>query len=211
LSRSYLAWSGHTASLQTIATRSEPTAQICFDDQGDCPLGGTGPYFVQVDAVQANAVTFHLELENITQPQGCRRGSQLTYGSAPDTSSVDRCRTLTVSTAGQYQVYAVSPQDGIPASTLYTPDGTVACTNTYSSTAPTCQLAAGTYDLVADPYPAFRAQVGAGPATGTFAGVGEEICLTLPASVGARYCSPAGDRPAAHRYLIDPAVMPCTM
>ncbi len=180
-------------------------AQICFDDQGDCPLGGTGPYFVQVDAVQANAVIFHLELENITQPQGCRRGSQLTYGSAPDTSSVDRCRTLTVSTAGQYQVYAVSPQDGIPASTLYTPDGTVACTNTYSSTAPTCQLAAGTYDLVADPYPAFRAQVGAvfiaadesrgcqatggsdfasGPATGTFTGVGEEICLTLPASAG---------------------------
>lgn len=180
-------------------------AQICFDDQGDCPLGGTGPYFVQADAVNANAITFHLELENIDQPQGCRPGPQLTYGSAPDTSSVNRCRTLTVSTAGQYQVYAVSPQDGIPASTLYTPDGTVACTNTYSSTAPTCQLAAGTYDLVADPYPASRAQVGAvfiaadesrgcqatgdsdfasGPATGTFTGVGEEICLTLPASAG---------------------------
>ena len=180
-------------------------AQVCFDDQGDCPLGGTGPYFVQADAVQANAVTFHLELNNINRPRGCRPGPQLTYGSAPDTSSVNRCRTLTVSTAGQYQVYAVSPQDGIPASTLYTPDGTVACTNTYSSTAPTCQLAAGTYNLVADPYPGSRAQVGAvfiaadesrgcqatgdsdfasGPATGTFTGVGEEICLTLPASAG---------------------------
>jgi len=99
-------------------------AQICFDDQGDCPLGGTGPYFVQVDAVQANAVTYHLELNNISQPRGCRPGPQLTYGSAPDTTSVNRCRTLTVSTAGQYQVYAVSPQDGIPTSTLYTPDGT---------------------------------------------------------------------------------------
>ena len=43
-------------------------AQICFDDQGDCPLGGTGPYFVQADAVNANAITFHLELENIDQP-----------------------------------------------------------------------------------------------------------------------------------------------
>ena len=180
-------------------------AQICFDDQGDCPLGGTGPYFVQVDAVQANAVTYHLELNNINHPQGCLPGPQLTYGSAPGTKSVNRCRTLTVSTAGQYQVYAVSPQDGIPSSTLYTPDGAVACTNTYSSTAPTCQLAAGTYDLVADPYPGSRAQVGAvfiaagesrgcqatgdtdfasGPATGTFAGVGEEICLTLPASAG---------------------------
>lgn len=180
-------------------------AQICFDDQGDCPLGGTGPYFVQVDAVQANAVTYHLELNNINQPQGCLPGPQLTYGSAPGTKSVNRCRTLTVATAGQYQVYAVSPQDGIPPSTLYTPDGTVACTNTYSSTAPPCQLAAGTYELVADPYPASRAQVGAvfiaadesrgcqatgdsdfasGPATGTFTGVGEEICLTLPASAG---------------------------
>ena len=178
-------------------------AQICFDDQGDCPLAGTGPYFVQADAVNADAITYHLELNNISQPRGCRPGPQLTYGSAPDTSSVNRCRTLTVATAGQYQVYAVSPQDGLPASTLYTPDGTVACTNTYSSTAPPCQLAAGTYDLVADPYPAFRAQVGAvfiaadesrgcqatgdsdfasGPATGTFTGVGEEICLTLPGS-----------------------------
>ena len=42
-------------------------AQICFDDQGDCPLGGTGPYFVQADAVNANAITFHLEL-NEHQP-----------------------------------------------------------------------------------------------------------------------------------------------
>ena len=180
-------------------------AQICFDNQGDCPLTGTGPYFVQAEAVNADAITYHLELNNISQPQGCRRGPQLTYGSAPDTSSVDRCRTLTVAAAGQYQVYAVSPQDGIPASTLYTPDGTVACTNTYSSTAPPCQLAAGTYSLIADPYPGSRAQVGAvfiaadesrgcqatgdsdfasGPATGTFTGLGEEICLTLPASVG---------------------------
>jgi len=180
-------------------------AQICFDDQGDCPLGGTGPYFVQVDAVQADAVTYHLELNNINQPQGCLPGPQLTYGSAPGAKSVNRCRTLTVGAAGQYQVYAVSPQDGIPSSTLYTPNGTVACTNTYSSTAPTCQLAAGTYDLVADPYPGSRAQVGAvfiaadesrgcqatgdtdfasGPATGTFTGVGEEICLTLPVSAG---------------------------
>jgi hypothetical protein len=180
-------------------------AQICIDDQGDCQLTGTAPYFVLADAVSADAITYDLELNNITQPQGCLPGRQLIYGTAPDTKSADRCRTLAVSTAGEYQVYAVSPQDGIPTSTLYNPDGTVACTNTYSSTAPACQLAAGSYDLVADPYPASPAQVGAvfiaanesggcratgasdfasGPATGTFSGTGEEICLTLPTAAG---------------------------
>ncbi|HEY1919692.1 MAG TPA: hypothetical protein VGH27_29325 [Streptosporangiaceae bacterium] len=179
--------------------------QICYDSQGDCTLTGTGPYFVQADATYANAITYHLELNNISQPQGCLRGAQLTYGSAPKASSDNRCRTLTVKTAGQYQIYAVSPQDGVPTSTVYTPAGTVACTSTYSSTAAPCQLATGTYNLVVDTYPAYRAQVGAvfiaadesrgcqatgdsdfssGPATGTFTGVGEEICLTLPASVG---------------------------
>jgi hypothetical protein len=179
--------------------------QICVDDQGDCPLTGTGPYRVQADAISADAITYDLELNNITNPQGCLKGPQLTYGVAPDTSSVDRCRTLTVAVAGQYQVYAVSPQDGVVTSTLYQPDGTVACTNTYSTTGPTCQLTTGSYDLVADPYPGSPAQVGAvfiaadesrgcqatgdsdfasGAATGTFSGTGEEICLTLPASTG---------------------------
>lgn len=180
-------------------------AQVCFDDQGDCPLTGTGPYFVEADAVSADAITYNLELNNITHPQGCLPGPQLTYGSAPDTSSANRCRTLTVAAAGQYQVYAVSPQDGLVTSALYQPDGTVACTSTYSSTAPTCQLAVGSYNLVADPYPGSPADVGAvfiaadesrgckatgdsdfasGPATGTFTGVGEEICLTLPSAAG---------------------------
>jgi hypothetical protein len=110
-----------------------------------------------------------------------------------------------VSTAGQYQVYAVSPQQGLVPSTLYQPDGTVACTSTFSSTGPVCQLAAGSYDLVVDPFAGSPAQVGAvfiaaeesrgcqatgdsdfasGPATGTFKGLGEEICLTLPSTTG---------------------------
>jgi hypothetical protein len=180
-------------------------AQICVDDQGDCPLSGTAPYFVEVDAVSGDAITYDLELNNITDPQGCLNGPQLIYGVAPDTSSANRCRTLTVPAAGQYQVYAVSPQDGLVTSTVYEPDGTADCTNTYSTTGPTCQLAAGTYYLVADPYPGTPATVGAvfiaadesrgceaagdsdfasGPATGTFKGTGEEICLTLPAAAG---------------------------
>jgi hypothetical protein len=180
-------------------------ALVCADDQGDCPLTGAGPYRVEADAISADAFTYVLELNNIVEPQGCLAGPQLTYGSTPDTSSADRCRTLTVTTAGLYQVYAVSPQQGLVTSTLYQPDGTVACTNTYSSTGPACQLAAGPYDLVADPFAGSAAQVGAvfiaadesrgchvtgdsdfasGPAIGTFTGYGEEICLTLPSGTG---------------------------
>jgi hypothetical protein len=179
-------------------------AQICFDDQGDCTLTGTGPYFVEADAIYADAITYDLELNNITDPQGCLTTAQEVYGAAPGTSSEDRCRTLTVTTAGQYQVYAVSPQEGLTESTLYLPDGSVACTNTYADW-PACQLAAGTYNLVADPWPKDPAHIGAvfiasdesrgcratgdtgfasGPATGTFKGIGEEICLTLPATAG---------------------------
>jgi hypothetical protein len=180
-------------------------AQICFDNQGDCTLTGTGPYFVQADAVSAGATTYDLELNNLTDPQGCIVTAPLTYGSAADASSAVRCRTLSVPAAGRYQVYAVSPQQGLVPSTLYQPDGTVACTSTFSSTAPTCQLAAGTYNLVADPFAGSAADVGAvfiaaaesqgcqatgssdfasAPATGTFSGLGEEICLTLPSTTG---------------------------
>lgn len=180
-------------------------AQICVDDQGDCTLTGTAPYFVEADAIGADAITYNLELNSVTDPLGCLTGSEEAYGAAPGTSSADRCSTLTVATAGNYQVYAVSPQQGLVTSTLYQQDGTVACTSTYSSTAPYCQLATGSYDLVADPYPGSPAQVGAvfiaadessgctatgdtdfaaGAATGTFAGYGEEICLTLPAAAG---------------------------
>ncbi len=178
--------------------------QICFDDQGDCPLTGTGPYFVLADANSADAITYHLELNNLTDPQGCAATAPQTYGSAPDTSAADRCHTLSVPAAGRYQVYAVSPQ-GLLTSTLYQPDGTVACTFTFSSTGPACDLAGGSYDLVADPFPGSPSRVGAvfiaaaqsrgcratgdsdfasGPATGTFSGTGEEICLTLPATTG---------------------------
>lgn len=178
--------------------------QVCVEQEGNCTLTGTGPYFVEADAISADAISYVLWLNNISDPEGCLTTPQQVYGSAPDVSSTDRCRTLTVTTAGQYQVYAVSAEYGILTSTLYLPDGTAACTNTYSSTDPPCQLAAGSYELVANTY-GYPTQLGAvfiaadessgcaatgdtdfatGPATGTFAGIGEEICLTLPAASG---------------------------
>jgi hypothetical protein len=120
----------------------------------------------------------------------------------PDQSSADQCRTLTVAAAGSYQVYAVSAGYGGISGTLYNTDGTTACTNSGS----TCQLAAGTYDFVTLEYPEYASALGvvfiaanesrgcsatgdtdfaSGPATGTFGGLGEEVCLTLPTASGA--------------------------
>ena len=47
--------------------------QICFDDQGDCALTGTGPYFVLADAVSADAITYDLELEQPHRSAGLHR------------------------------------------------------------------------------------------------------------------------------------------
>ena len=179
-------------------------AQVCVDDQGDCTLTGTGPYVVLAYAVSADAITYYLDLNDITDPQGCIATASQAYGTVPSTAA-GRCHSLSVSVAGQYQVYGVSPQAGLPPSTVYNSDGTVACTNTYSSVGPDCQLAAGSYDLVIDEYPQYPTQLGAvfiaadqsqgcqatgdsdfssGPVTGTFTGIGEEICLTLPSAAG---------------------------
>ena len=198
---------------------------ICFDEAGDCPLTGTGPYWVFVNTQQGEASTYWLEFNDVTQPQGCLAAPQLTYGTAPDVSSTVRCRTLTVSTAGQYQVFAVSPENGRGglAGTLYHPDGSVACTNS----GPTCDLAVGTYNFVADPYPEYTAHVGvvfiaanesrgctatgdtdfaSGPATGTFSEIGEEICLTLPTAASKTdylFDQPTADGSAPQLEVVD--------
>lgn len=175
--------------------------EICVDDQGDCTLTGTAPYRVLVSDFYGRANTYYTTLYDVTDPQGCLTVAQQTYGTVPDQSSSDQCRTLSVATAGSYQVYAVSSGYSGISGTLYNPDGTAACTNSGSN----CQLAAGTYDFVTLEYPEYASPFGvvfiaanethgctatgdtdfaSGPATGTFAGLGEEVCLTLPAASG---------------------------
>ncbi|HTJ71990.1 MAG TPA: hypothetical protein VL551_30900 [Actinospica sp.] len=176
--------------------------RICVDDQGDCTLTGTAPYRVRVGDLYGRADTYWQTLYDITDPQGCSAVAQQTYGTVPDQSSADQCRTLTVTTAGSYQVYAVSSGYSGITGTLYNANGTAACTNSGSA----CQLAAGTYDFVTLEYPEYASDLGvvfiaanesrgcvttgdtdfaSGPATGTFAGLGEEVCLTLPTAAGA--------------------------
>ena len=176
--------------------------QICIDDQGDCTLTGTAPYRVRVGDLYGRADSYYATFNDVTHPQGCLTVAQQTYGSVPDQSSADLCRTIAVATAGSYQIYAVSSgYSSTIGASLYNPDGSVACTNS----GPTCQLAAGTYDAVVGEDPEFISPLGlvfiaanesrgctatgdtdfaSGPATGSFAGLGEEVCLTLPTASG---------------------------
>jgi hypothetical protein len=165
-----------------------------------CSVGGTGPYRI---FVYSNGIpeTYQLQLYNLTNPQGCVAAPQLAYGQVPDTSSTDPCRTLTVTTAGSYQVVPVYATGGQVTGTVYAADGSVACQfNQY----PFCPLAVGSYDFAVAPgqtaapfgfdFIAGDESSGctttgdtgfqAGAATGKFAGVGEELCLTLPTPNG---------------------------
>lgn len=174
--------------------------QVCTSSDGACTLTGTGPYRVFFSAYNPSGYTYSLQLTSLTDPAGCLAVAQQTYGTVPDASSTDDCRSIAVTTAGEYQVFATNA--GSIAGTLYNPDGSTACTNTGSF----CQLAAGDYNFVEDPgIVTTPAQFGlvfiaatettgctssgdtdfaSGPATGTFTGAGEELCLTLPTASG---------------------------
>ena len=178
-------------------------AQVCPPGGGEiCTLTGTGPYRANVSGYySAAASAYQLRLNSVTNPQGCVATSRQVYGQVPDTSSLVRCRALTVTTAGSYQVYAVW-DGGSPFSTLYNLDGSVACTNA----GPNCALSAGTYSFVMQEdisstlipfgvvFIAANESSGCtatgdtdfatGAVTGTFTGLGEEICLTLPTASG---------------------------
>ena len=175
-------------------------AVVCGGLQYNCTLTGTGPYRIFFGSGEGRAYSYYLEVHDLTDPTGCSAVAQQTYGTVPDTSSADECRSLTVAASGQYQIYAAST-DGVSGS-LYTTAGATACTNS----GPFCQLTPGTYDFVLAPgslqytfdfgvvFIAANESQGctatgdtdfsSGAASGTFAGVGEEVCLTLPTASG---------------------------
>ncbi len=186
-----------TAGVTVFDSTGAPACAAGFS--ADCTLTGTGPYRVLVASPFGGGMNYMLQLNDITDPAGCAVAAQETYGQVPS-SSTDRCRTLTVATVGDYQVYV--DNRGTPG-TLYTEAGSPACTT--AGPFPYCDLAAGTYSFVVDSdFPpllnfavvfiaadesrgceaAGDTGFATGPATGTFAGAGEVTCLTLPTPSG---------------------------
>ncbi len=203
--------SGSVLYLDGLSPSAFPTGLDVYDSTGanqncnllgsdTCTVAGTAPYRIFIYG-NGTTNTYQLQLYNLTNPQGCVATPQLAYEQVPDTSSTDPCRTLTVTTAGSYQVVPVAaPTYAQVLGTVYAADGSVAC-QYYQY--PFCPLAVGSYDFVAAPgqnapfgfdFIAGTESNGCtgtgdtdfrgGPASGKFAGIGEEICLTLPTPNG---------------------------
>jgi len=171
---------------------------VCAQVTGTCTLTGTGPYrMLASDAGQADSYEF--QYADVTEPSGCAPVAQQAFGQVPALSA-DLCSSLTVTTAGNYQIYTVDQHFATQQGTLYSASGGQAC----PSTGAFCQLAPGTYNFVQD-YLLYGDKVGtvfiaaaesrgcvlandtafaSGDATGSFAGPGEELCRTLPTRAG---------------------------
>jgi hypothetical protein len=172
---------------------------VCAQLGGDCTLTGTGPYRVLASNSGSQLDSYEFQVADLTDPAGCVPVAQQVFGQVP-AQSADLCSTLTVTTAGGYQIYTMNKEFATLAGTLYLPGGASTCTGAGWA----CQLAPGTYDFVQN-YLLDGDTVGtvfiaatesrgcvaasdtafaSGDATGSFAGAAEELCRTLPTRAG---------------------------
>jgi hypothetical protein len=184
-------------------------AEICstwWSSYTTCTMTGTAPYRVIVSSDYGEAEPYTVELNDLSDPQGCAAPvSPGSYGQGP-TLTTDPCEQVTIPTAGSYLLNAGSTGSLGATGTLYGP-GTSPGGAPLSACSPgqVCTLAAGTYyfDNILDfpPYATWgltlisqTASAGcaavkdtdfaAGAATGTFTALGEVACLTLPTPAG---------------------------
>lgn len=171
-----------------------------------CTMTGTGPYRVMVSSGYGEAETYAVELNDLSDPQGCAAPvSPVSYGQGP-VLTTDPCEQVTIPTAGSYLLNAGSTGSLGATGTLYGP-GTSPGGAPLSACSPgqVCILAAGTYffDNILDfpPYANWGLTLtsqtssagcvavtdtgfAAGAATGTFTTLGGVACLTLPTPDG---------------------------
>lgn len=186
-----------------IAVYDATGAEVCAESNGtgnaNCTPTGTAPYRVFVSDEDGLAENYQLQLNDLTDPAGCQAAPQETYGKVPAVAT-DRCRTLTVAKTDTYEIGLALANGGSGNATLYTQAGASQCALAWATD---CQLAPGTYDLVYDDIPLASFSVmfiatdesqgctatgetdfSTGPATGSFGGVGEALCLNLPTASG---------------------------
>ncbi|MEU6479903.1 hypothetical protein ABZ858_24055 [Streptomyces sp. NPDC047017] len=186
---------------QVCDTRTDNTTDL------DCVLKGEAPFRVLANersaaADDSNTVT----LARLSHPAGCPAVEAQAYGTVPDTGSAARCRVLRVRATGPY-LFGALRADGDTESgvvgRLYRADGTPVCD---PEPATPCRMAAGDYTWARNGrdsagsdaygvwfYPTAQARgcatvrddgFASGPATGTFTGAGQTLCLGLPTGSG---------------------------
>jgi hypothetical protein len=178
---------------QVCSTRANNATDL------DCTLTGTAPFRVLTNQSYATSMDHTISLARLSSPAGCPTVGPQAYGTVPATTSTARCRIVHVSAAGSYLFGPVG--DSVSGS-LYGADGTPACTPVLLKP---CTLATGDYTWARDGRDTTAAAFGiwsyatnltqgctaardddfaSGPATGSFGGPGEQLCLALPSATG---------------------------
>ncbi|MGG8410474.1 hypothetical protein ACM614_29930 [Streptomyces sp. 12297] len=182
--------------------------EICATDDSsreahvDCRLTGVAPFRVRTYEPYAAAADYAFTAARLSKPAGCPVVLPQAFGTAPDTSSAARCRTLHVTAAGPYLYGPVGTGTSVSGS-LYKSDGTAMCTPTLLAP---CKLKAGDYTWARSPGDESSDNFGiwfhatnqaegctaarddgfaSGPATGAFTAAGQRLCRTLPTATGA--------------------------
>ncbi|MFE5721622.1 hypothetical protein [Streptomyces erythrochromogenes] len=168
----------------------------------DCKLTGTAPFrMTAISAFGASQAAYDVTLARLSRPEGCTVVEPQAFGVSPDLGSTARCRTLRVSQPA-WHAFGPIASGKAPTGRLFDTAGAEmpgACQ--YGG----CDLPAGDHTWVAAPTPEAPAGFGialhsaketrgctathdnglvAGPATGTFGGPGQKLCLTLPTTSG---------------------------
>ncbi|MFJ9548469.1 hypothetical protein [Streptomyces erythrochromogenes] len=168
----------------------------------DCKLTGTAPFRTMALRPDGGSLpAYDITLARLSRPEGCAVVEPQAFGVSPDLSSTVGCRTLRVSQPAWHSFGPVASGTA-PTGKLFTAAGAeVTGPCQYGA----CDLPAGDHTWVAAPQPGAPAAFGmafhsaketrgctatpdnglvAGPATGTFGGPGQKLCLTLPTASG---------------------------
>ncbi|MFF4379989.1 hypothetical protein [Kitasatospora sp. NPDC001547] len=187
----------------TIVVYDATGAEVCGKSvYPDCRLTGTAPFRITAQRYNGAAQTYDLSTARLSHPDGCALVEPQAFGVSPDLTSTARCRTLRVTEAARYLFGSVKGDGSGVAGRLFAVDGTA---QNVLCLPPSCDLTPGDYTWTVDAYTAPAGAFGmalhsaretrgcvaagdtgltTGPATGTFDGPGQRLCLTLPTASG---------------------------
>ncbi|MFJ9762401.1 hypothetical protein ACIRUY_01165 [Streptomyces erythrochromogenes] len=167
----------------------------------DCKLTGTAPFRASVMSFAGTAETYGFTAARLSAPEGCAVVEPQAFGASPDLNPTARCRTLRVAQAAGYAFGPVKADVELYGA-LFARDGTPSAPECGQGA---CDLAPGDHTWALDPRTTDADTFGmrfhsaketrgctathdnglaAGPATGTFGGPGQRLCLTLPTATG---------------------------
>ncbi|MEV7589111.1 hypothetical protein AB0O42_02430 [Streptomyces sp. NPDC089922] len=181
------------------------TAVPCAPQTGtshvDCTLTGPAPFRAAV--TNLSGLSYDLSFARLSRPEGCTVVEPLAFGTSPGLDSTVPCRILRAPQSARYTFGPVTP------TSLYPPMGQLLSSAgqwvSNDCAFGSCELAAGDYTwtktnqiLDATPFgmefhssretrgctPTHDNGMAAGPVSGTFAGEGQQLCLTLPTAAG---------------------------